>query len=170
MSLRLKRWQAPSALRQGIIACLWAAGTKQKGCIVNPRFLVPPARHLAPAMPHSVEGTWGGNAMGPLPAAAPPVGGRPRPGAQPCCCPSGAGTLCWHDVPPQFLHSRLPLAQQPPVSQGRCSGGQGGFPMCWGRAMALRLHDSGSPLLAHSPPGRPVSPTPAAGLQLVMRG
>lgn len=33
---------------------------------------MPPARHLAPAMPHSVEGTWGGNAMGPLPAAAPP--------------------------------------------------------------------------------------------------
>lgn len=77
---------------------------------------------------------------------------------------------CWHDVPPQFLHSRLPLAQQPPVNQGRCSGGQGGFPTRWGRAMALRLHDSGSPLLARSPPGRPVSPTPADELQLVMCG
>lgn len=73
MSVRLKQWQAPSALRQGIVASLWAAGTKQKGCTVNPRFLVPPAWHLAPAMPHSsVEAMWGASAMGPLPAAAPP--------------------------------------------------------------------------------------------------
>lgn len=78
---------------------------------------------------------WGANAMGRLPAAA-PTRGRPRPGAEPCCCPSGAGALCWTaDVPPQFLHYRLPLAQQPPVTQGRCSGGHGGSPTCWGRAM-----------------------------------
>lgn len=118
-------------------------------------------------------GNVGGQCHGTTSCSSPPRGRQAKAWSTAVLLPQwGRYTLldCWHDVPPQFLHSRLPLAQQPPVSQGRCSGGQGGFPMCWGRAMALRLHDSGSPLLAHSPPGRPVSPTPADGLQLVMRG